>query len=267
MLQKQNFAVINSKHSLFPRDISHSTDQPLKIPIPSMAVNTHTLSMNIYGRGDATLGDGPSHMGLALHEKDSSTCIMHHIRNPVDEVFIYDPRPQPLHDPVLRGRCELLTSISPEEVSRVSELLSDFGNDGSNIPEFGVGNCQDWVANAVGALESKGILEEGEGVFWTGMINKSAEGMKRACIEAGRRWIDGPDSEFNGVPDARFKDRDGEERVVGKLAQNPDFKARMQALLGKDKSKGNDKGSESERLERPFYVSSPFFSTLGERRE
>ena len=36
-------------------------------------------------------------------------CEMHHIRNPNDVDFIYDPRTQPLEDPVLRSRCELAT--------------------------------------------------------------------------------------------------------------------------------------------------------------
>lgn len=32
------------------------------------------LSVNIYGRGDATLEDEPSHVGIALYEQGSSTC-------------------------------------------------------------------------------------------------------------------------------------------------------------------------------------------------
>lgn len=68
--------------------------------------STHGLSVNIYGRGDASLEDGPSHMGIAFYSQGSSTCELHHIRNPAGEDFIYDPRTQSLEDPVLKGRCE-----------------------------------------------------------------------------------------------------------------------------------------------------------------
>ncbi|OOF93858.1 hypothetical protein ASPCADRAFT_209102 [Aspergillus carbonarius ITEM 5010] len=217
---------------------------------------THALSINIYGRGDVTLNDGPSHMGIAVYQISASTCTMHHIRNPTDTDFIYDPREQPLEDdPVLRGRCELAT-FSGEESERVNTLLSSFGNDVSNIPEFGVGNCQDWVAGAVGMLEEEGVVGKGEGEFWKGMINRSAEGMKRACVSSGRKWIDGVELEFEGEPDARFVDgRDEVGRPVGRLSDNVALRERMQLLMGR-----SEEGKEARGSERPFYVSSPFFS-------
>lgn len=224
---------------------------------------TYGLSINIYGRGDAKLGDGPSHMGIAIYEHGSSTCTMHHIRNPTDEHFIYDPRTQPLEeDPVLRGRCELSVSISSEQEKKLASLLSAFGNDESNIPEFGVGNCQDWVAAAVGVLEHNGLVSPGEGEFWKKMINKSAEEMKNECLQSGRKWIDGPESTWEGEPDARFGDKDSTKKPVGKLAQNEAFRARMQSLLGGGAS-GDDHHDETP-VERPFYVSSPFFSKMQE---
>ncbi|KAJ5834138.1 hypothetical protein N7447_000164 [Penicillium robsamsonii] len=117
-----------------------------------MTPHNYGLSINIYGRGYAKLGDGPSHMGVAIYEYGSSTCEMHHIRHPTDDYFIYDPRPQPLEDPVLKGCCEL-ASLSSEQSQQAASLIFAFGNDESNIPEFGVGNCQDWVAASVGMLE------------------------------------------------------------------------------------------------------------------
>ncbi|KAJ5731485.1 uncharacterized protein N7483_005993 [Penicillium malachiteum] len=206
---------------------------------------THALSMNIYGRGNAKLGDGPSHMGIAIYEKGSSTCEMHHIRNPTDEDFLYDPRTQPLDDPVLKGRCEL-TSLSSEQSQQVAGLLSAFGNDDSHIPEFGIGNCQDWVAGAVAMLEHAGSSEE----------------MKNECLQTGRTWIDGPESTWEGEPDARFADKENDKvRPVGELTQNEVFRARIQSLLG---SKGSGVSDEAP-AERPFYVSSPFFSETNER--
>ncbi|KAJ6121491.1 hypothetical protein N7512_003956 [Penicillium capsulatum] len=151
------------------------------------------LSINIYGRGDAKLGDGPSHMGIAIYENGSSTCEMHHIRNPTDEDFIYDPRPQPLEDPVLKGRCEL-ASLSSEQKQEAASLISAFGNDQSNIPEFGVGNCQDWVAATVGMLEKAGVVLPGEEPFWKSMVNRNSEEMKQECLRAEKKWIDGPES-------------------------------------------------------------------------
>ncbi|BCR95121.1 uncharacterized protein AKAW2_20061S [Aspergillus luchuensis] len=227
---------------------------------------THAISINIYGRGDATLGDGPSHMGIAVYEIGASTCQMHHIRNPTDEYFIYDPRVQPLQDdPVLRGRCELIT-FRQEECQHVNSLLSAFGNDASNIPEFGVGNCQDWVAGAVAMLEDAGVLASGEGAFWKSMINEGAESMKRACGDSGRKWIDGPEVVFEGEPDARFKD-EGAKKKIGKLKDNEAFRERMQTLMGKKSSGGVGGGEAGERNvpERPFYVSSPFFSQTNRR--
>ncbi|GLA36010.1 hypothetical protein AnigIFM63309_001668 [Aspergillus niger] len=226
--------------------------------------STQALSVNIYGRGDASLGDSPSHMGIAVYDIGGSTCQMHHIRNPSDEYFIYDPRVQPLQDdPVMRGRCELIT-FPQERCEHVNNLLSSFGNNASNIPEFGVGNCQDWVAGAVAMLEDAGVVASGEGAFWKSMINGGAESIKRACGESGRKWIDGPEITFEGDPDARFRDRDGDgKKEVGKLKDNEAFRERMQVLMGKGSIVGE--GGERNVAERPFYVSSPFFSQTNNR--
>ncbi|PYH29968.1 uncharacterized protein BO87DRAFT_380124 [Aspergillus neoniger CBS 115656] len=225
---------------------------------------THAISINIYGRGDATLGDSPSHMGIAVYEIGASSCQMHHIRNPTDEYFIYDPRVQLLQDdPVLRGRCELIT-FRQEESEHVNNLLSSFGKDASNIPEFGVGNCQDWVAGAVAMLEDAGVLGTGEGAFWKSMINEGAESIKRACGDSGRKWIDGLEVVFEGEPDARFKD-EGVKKEVGKLKDIEAFRERMQALMGKSGGSGNGEGGKGDVAERPFYVSSPFFSQTNRR--
>ncbi|KAL4798232.1 hypothetical protein BDV19DRAFT_386516 [Aspergillus venezuelensis] len=54
--------------------------------------HTHDLSINIYCRGDASLGDGPPHIAIALYEIGSTICTVHHIRVPDEENYIYDPR-------------------------------------------------------------------------------------------------------------------------------------------------------------------------------
>ncbi|KAJ5162705.1 uncharacterized protein N7500_004535 [Penicillium coprophilum] len=185
---------------------------------------------------------------------------MHHIRNPTDEDFIYDPRPQPLENPVLKGRCEL-ASFNYEQSRQAASLISAFGNDESNIPEFGVGNCQDWVSSAVGMLEHAGVFPSGEEQFWKSMINRSSEEMKNECLRGGKKWIDGPESTYEGDPDARFVDRERDTaKPVGKLVQNDVFRARMQSLLGPKRSGESD--HDEMPTERPLYVSSPFFSKL-----
>ncbi|GAB1196477.1 hypothetical protein APSETT444_005748 [Aspergillus pseudonomiae] len=229
-----------------------------------MATPTHALSVNIYGRGDATLGDGPSHMGIAVYEIGARTCEMHHIRNPSDTDFIYDPRTQPLqNDPVLRGRCKLINFTSVQQKDHAARLLSNFGRNDANIPEFGVGNCQDWVAKAIQMLETADVLPSGEGLFWEEMINLSAEAMQDRCVQSGRTWIPGPEQVFEGEADARFADK-GDVKPVGRLMQNSALRERMLALEGgipAGGSVGVDKGLSGER---PFYVSSPFFSRTRE---
>ena len=222
---------------------------------------THGMSVNVYGRGDASLGDFPSHMGIAVYEQGSPTCEMHHIRNPNDVDFIYDPRPQPLEAPVLRGRCELATFSDAAKKEHAVLLLSAFGEDTSNIPEFGTGNCQDWTAAAVLILEREGVVQQGEGDFWKGMVNLSADQMRDSCLRTGRKWIMGPESTFEGVPDARFSDKTDSTVRVGKLSQNSAFQARMQSLMG-NRQHGDEWSAQEHPPERPFYVSSPFFSRM-----
>ena len=111
-------------------------------------------------------------------------------------------------------------------------------------------------------LEDAGVLRTGEGAFWKSMINEGAESIKRACGDSGRKWIDGPDVVFEGEPDARFRDEGG-KKEVGKLKDNEAFRERMQALMGK--SSGGGEGGQGNVAERPFYVSSPFFSQTNRR--
>ena len=52
------------------------------------------------------------------------------------------------------------------------------------------------------------------------MVGKSAEKMKEECLHTERTWISGPQSTFEGEPDARFVDKERDSsKPVGKLAQ------------------------------------------------
>ncbi|EFR00277.1 hypothetical protein MGYG_03280 [Nannizzia gypsea CBS 118893] len=216
---------------------------------------THGISANIYGRGDRSLGDRPCHVGLAVYELGSDICEMHHIRCPQDDMYIYDPRTQPLEDSVLRGRCELV-QVSTSKKQTVIEILDKFGLDSTNIPEVGVGNCQDWLADAVQELEKHGILPDGEGDYWRNMINLTSDQMKKRCEDDGKQWIDGPGLiPFDGIPDARYSDV--ERRNIGKLAQSPIIQEKLESLIGNKVGSGPlVPDDDPHRL----YVSSPFFS-------
>lgn len=133
----------------------------------------------------------------------------------------------------------------------------------ANIPEFEVGNCQDWVAGAVSMLEDAGVVGEGEGAFWRGMVNRSADGMEEACRGSGRFWILAPESSFEGIPDASFNDK--EVRSVEKLVGNEAF-FKIQALIGTGTST-ETLSSEKGARKRPFYVSSPFFNQMGGKKD
>lgn len=66
------------------------------------------------------------------------------------------------------------------------------------------------VAGAAYMLGRVGVVDSGEGAFWESMIAKSAEGMGGESLLTGRKWIPGPESTFEGEPDARYA---GKERI------------------------------------------------------
>ncbi|RJE27618.1 hypothetical protein PHISCL_00043 [Aspergillus sclerotialis] len=156
--------------------------------------------MNIYGHGDASLGDSRSHMGIAVFEHGSP--------------IVKSPHPQskryrPLEDLILRGRCELI-SFSQDQKDRAIQLLSAFAYYQSNIPEFGVGDCHDWVAAAVSMLERARFVS---GHWQDGM------------------WISGQGVVCEGKPDEKFPYWRDLERPFGKLDQNPEFQEWMKSLV------------------------------------
>ncbi|EGD97593.1 hypothetical protein TESG_04998 [Trichophyton tonsurans CBS 112818] len=227
-----------------------------------MPSKTHGISANIYGRGDRSLGDRPCHVGLAVYELGSRICEMHHIRCPQDDHYIYDPRTQPLEDSVLRGRCEL-ARLSNSEKQQASQILEEFSLDSTDIPEVGVGNCQDWLAGAVKELERHGILPDGEGNYWRDMINLTSDQMKKRCEDDGKHWIDGPGQiPFSGVPDARYSDH--EERNVGKLPHGSVIEGKLESLFTSKSGPGSSASGDNDP--QRLYVSSPFFSQAKHQR-
>jgi hypothetical protein len=70
--------------------------------------------------------------------------------------------------------------------------------------------------------------------------------------------------DFDGVPDARFADEGDKvkRKRVGRLTQSRVFQNRIRALMGGG-SQTDSSARRENTTERPFYVSSPFFSRKG----
>lgn len=112
-------------------------------------------------------------------------------------------------------------------------------------------------------LENAGFVPPGEGQFWEEMINLSAAAMQDRCERTGRAWILGPEQVLEGEADARFVDK-GELKPVGRLMENSALRERMLALVGNLPVSDSMGVNEGLAGERPFYVSSPFFSRARE---
>ena len=192
-------------------------------------------------------------MGFTLHEKDADTCEMHHVRCPDDEHFIYDPRVQPLNDTVLWGRCEII-EMDEAKKERVETVLKAYGMDQDNIPIMGTGNCQNWVAGAAAALEKDSLLRDGEADFWLSQINISGDAIAANCRQSGRKWVEGLKLDIDpALIYARFNDK--EHRTIGKIGEDESFKStqdQLHAALAQ-------RASSTEKVERPYYISSRFF--------
>ena len=89
-------------------------------------------------------------------------CHIHHTRRPADQGPTHNPRSFPLNSSVLWGRY-LLVRLASEDQQHVEVLLTQSGNDERDIMDWGIGNCQDWVAAADGMLEREVVQNVGEG--------------------------------------------------------------------------------------------------------
>lgn len=85
--------------------------------------------------------------------------------------------------------------------------------------------------------------------------------MRDSCLHTGRKWIVGPELMFEGVLDARFSDKTDLMVRAGKLSQNSVFQACMLSLMG-NRQHDDELSAQEHPSERPFYVSSPFFSRM-----
>ncbi|KAI0388336.1 hypothetical protein F5Y17DRAFT_463809 [Xylariaceae sp. FL0594] len=191
-------------------------------------------------------------MGIGVHATTSqpATCHLHHSRCPDQVRFIYESRPEQIYDADAppRGRCDLRSDLSPEEARRANDVLARFGADTNQLPFYGEGNCHNWAAGAVGALEEAGLALPGDGERWMAVIGKGPVAMEAKWKEAGRVFV--PCERFSRPPpevvDAKWGQERKEEREQGDSSLEssaqltPRFKEKLVDLLV---SRKNEAGS------------------------
>jgi len=198
-----------------------------------------TVSVILWG-GVKEGEDVPGHMGIGVHRSTSqpTVCHLHHARCPDQVRFIYESRPEQAFDadPAPRGRCDLRSDLSPEEASKANKAVTRFGADMNQLPFFGQGNCHNWTAGAVSALEEAGLAMPGDGEKWTAVIGKGPLAMETRWKEAGRQWV--PCEKFSraqpDVVDARWGQDAEVDAAKNPSGDGPEFKdrvARLQELL------------------------------------
>jgi hypothetical protein len=79
-------------------------------------------------------------------------------------------------------------------LSKVPALLTAcwlfFGANETQLPYFGEGNCYNWTAGAVGALEKAGLALPGDGEWWAVMVGKGPLAMQTSWVEdMGRQGV------------------------------------------------------------------------------
>lgn len=94
----------------------------------------YALSVNIYGRGDASKRDPPAHWGAMLSRRGEKHGDLYHVRK--NEEFFFE-------DPVLRRPVESNTSYGRSEITYLSNrrkdsaarILDAYGKKESNLPD------------------------------------------------------------------------------------------------------------------------------------
>ncbi|KAI0844327.1 hypothetical protein F5Y00DRAFT_201305 [Daldinia vernicosa] len=189
-------------------------------------VDRYTVSVVLWG-GEKAAEDSSGHVAIAVHSSVSQpiTCHLHHARCPDQVRFIYESRPEQKFDadPAPRGRCDIRADLSAEEASVANSVLAHFGTDETQLPFYGEGNCHNWAAGAIGALEKAGLAQSGDGERWAGLIGKGPLAMQTSWIkDAGRQWVSC--EKFNqprpDVIDAKWGDNSGGVIAAGRVSRD-----------------------------------------------
>ncbi|KAI2616942.1 hypothetical protein GGS26DRAFT_596706 [Hypomontagnella submonticulosa] len=197
------------------------------------APDEYTVSIILWG-GEKPGEDPTGHVAVAVHRSTAqpTTCHLHHARCPDQVRFIYESRPEQDFnaDPAPRGRCNLRSDLSAEDVHAANTVLARFGADESQLPYFGEGNCHNWAAGAVAALEEAGLAAPRDGARWAAMIGKGPLAIETSWSkDAGRHWV--PCEKFNQVRPGAVDAKWGVEiNATGELKNTHDFRDRVKQL-------------------------------------
>ncbi|OJZ80669.1 hypothetical protein ASPFODRAFT_52876 [Aspergillus luchuensis CBS 106.47] len=146
---------------------------------------THTLSVNIYGRGNPAMNDPPAHWGAMIHKTGEQSGDLYHVRK--NEDFYYHPQQRPVESTTTYGRSDI-TRLSNSGRVRAAQVLDSYGNNNSNLPR-GNQNCQDWTVGALGSLERQNLAPKGTEGYWKGNIGKASEDIGAQLTKDGMSWV------------------------------------------------------------------------------
>lgn len=182
----------------------------------SSSEKDYALSVNMYGRGDATQGDPPAHWGAMLHKRGEVEGDLYHVRKKED--FYYeDPAPKrPIESNTSYGRSGI-KHLSNRRKETAAQVLDAYGKDISNLPSAGA-NCQDWTLGALDALEREKLAPRGTKDYWSQNVGRGSADIGNRIQRDGGSWIPKTtvDPRGQGPADATF----GKEKIrqpVGRL--------------------------------------------------
>jgi hypothetical protein len=183
--QSQTMNEVNTTIAIYATPRSHHDP---------MDTSKYTVSVVLWGGNNSidSTADPAGHMGLAIHDTvaQPATCHLHHACCPDQVHFISESRPsQPFAaDPALRGRCDLRSDLSEDEARSADAVLARFGTGRPDpLPLYGEGNCHNWTATAVAALEYEGLVHPDDGEWWTEYVGLGPRGMQKSWVEDARR--------------------------------------------------------------------------------
>lgn len=182
----------------------------------SSSEKDYALSVNIYGRGDASENDPPAHWGAILHKREEKDGDLYHVRKD-DDFFYDDPAPRrPIESTTSHGRSEIKL-LSNRRKETAAQVLNAYGKDKSNLPR-GDANCQDWTVGALGALERERLAPQGTRDYWSANVGKPSPAIGNRLQKDGRSWVPKAtvDSSGQAPADATFG-KEKVQRPVGRL--------------------------------------------------
>ncbi|KAI9933097.1 hypothetical protein ASPWEDRAFT_42851 [Aspergillus wentii DTO 134E9] len=129
------------------------------------------LSIAIFGSGISE----PAHWGFCIHIPGEMEGELLHVRV-IDvrlNIFQFEPRiPHDLESQTAFGLCKL-RNLNSAERSKVASILAQ-----EPAPRGGKENCQNWVVDALVALEVEELVPDGTADIWNSRIGKESDDIK-----------------------------------------------------------------------------------------